>query len=341
MKGKVFAMKNKIKALGLVCGTLFMMGICVLGNVFNAEAKDFNCSEIQMPPCEYNLPMSLDKSDKAYNYQIEDTIDKQQKDYMHITKYSYNGNKAKNTQNIACYDEWVEYVKKVEHSNQTVVASKAKEKGRLRFTIYNKKGKQISSFIDTFTKKDGYTYNMSIRDMLIKGNMLYYVYLKDYEHAHIRCVDTKSGKLKHDILLKNKAKNNIEKMEIFNNRIYVLTENAVNIYSFAGKKQTSYTLPKGDSHYSTSGGYTFYSYYDNMSVSGKYIYFVNNDGVYRCSIKNKQGFKLYYDAKDDTNFQQCKVFDICAAGKDRFYIMFIEKDNIDMNMPTKLVEYAE
>ncbi|MCI8307332.1 MAG: hypothetical protein HFH14_04710 [Lachnospiraceae bacterium] len=50
--------------------------------------------------------------------------------------------------------------------------------------------------------------------------------------------------------------------------------------------------------------------------------------------------KQNYDAKDDANFEQCRVFGICAAGKDRFYVMFIEKNNIELNMPTKLAEYT-
>lgn len=331
-------MGSKRKALGLVCCTLFMSGMSLLGAGSAAKAKNFESSETQMAPCEYNIPMSLEKSDNVYNYHVEETTDKQGKYYMNITKYFYKGSKAKKIQNIACYDEWVNCVKKIERSNQTVVAGEAKGKGKIRFAMYNKKGKKISSIIDTFTKKDGYTNNMEIEDILVKGSRLYYLYIKDSKQAHLRCVNVKSGELIDDFMLK--TKNSVEEMKLYNNRIYVLTEDAVNVYSFKGKKQSSYKLPKGTNYYSKSGEYVFYNNYDDISVSGNYIYFVNENGVYRCSIKNKQGFKLYYDAKDDFNFGQCRVFDICVAGKDKFYIMFVEKDNIDLNMPTKLVEYA-
>lgn len=331
---------KKINVLGLMCCTLFIAGMSLAGNGPVVEAKSFESSETQMTSCEYNIPMSLDKTKNVYNYHVEDTTDKQGNDCMLITKYSYKDNKAKKTWNMACYDEWIHFVKKPENSNRTVVASKAKGKGKIRFAAYNKNGKKKSEIIDTFTKKDGYLYNMAIEDIMVKGNSLYYAYIRDGESAHIRCINIRTGKLTDDILLKVSNGTNVQKLKIYNNRIYVLTEDAVHVYSFAGKKQRSYKLPEGMNHYSTSGNEVFYNNYDDISVSGNYIYFINNNGVYRCSIKNKKGFIKFYDAKDDFNFEQGKVFDICVAGKDKFYVMFVERDNIDLNMPTKLVEYA-
>lgn len=103
------------------------------------------------------------------------------------------------------------------------------------------------------------------------------------------------------------------------------------IVKIEGKKHLSYKLPARPDD-------IFY-YNEDISIFGNYIYFSNDNGIYRCSTKNKKGFELYYDAKEDANFGQCRVFGICAAGKDKFYVMFIEKDNIELNMPTKLVEY--
>lgn len=323
-------MRVKIRILGLICCTFLIAGVSLQETRSSAKAKNFECSETGMNPCEYNMPMSLDNSGNVNNYQVEDTNDKQGKYCMGITNYSYTGNKAKKTLNIACYDEWVYCVKKLENSNRTVVASRAKGKRKIRFAVYDKKGKKTAEIIDTLSKKDGEP--STIKEIYMKGGSLYYVYTKIYgKQPHIRCINLKSGKVTDDILLKTGKGTYVWKMKIYKNRIYVLTYDSVYVYSIDGKKQLSYKLPARPDIFNNN---------EDISIFGNYIYFSNDNGIYRCSTKNKKGFELYYDAKDDANFGQCRVFGICAAGKDKFYVMFIEKYNIELNMPTKLVEYT-
>lgn len=330
-------MKKQIRTLSVVCSLLFLLGIELLCNEVYIIAKEFSCSETQIPLSEYNIKMSSDESGKVYNYQINDKTDSHGKDYWEIKKYSYFDNQA--VEDIYSYDKWVKYVKKDEKSNKTIVVSEAKGKGKLRFTTYKKNGKKISAFIDAFSKKNNYIYNMSIQDVVIKGNKMFYAYIKDSKFAHIRCINNKTGKLISDKVLKTKAKEFIEEIKIYSNEIYVQTENTVCVYSFGGKKRATYTLPAGDIHYTKIGEYNYYSNFDDISISGKYIFFINSNGVYRCNTQKKQGFKLYYDASDDANFKQCKVYDICATGKNEFVVMFVEKENIDMQMPSKIVRY--
>lgn len=324
-------MKKFIKSLSLTCCTLVMAGMGTLGTYIPAAAKSFTHSEIQMPLNEYNMPMSAEDAGGVCNYQIKETDGKHGKNHMKIRKYSYTNNKANNTQNIACSDDWVNYVRSSEKDKQTLVASAAKGKGKLRYTVYNRKGKKVSEVIDKFTKKEKYRNNMRMQDLLVKGNKLYSAYIKNNEYAHIRCINMKTGKVKYDTVLKTPDAFMYE-MKIYGNRIYLQTKDEVNVYSLTGKKQSTYKLPEG--------GNTSNSSFDDISVSGDYIYFINSNGVYRCNINADQGFEVYYDAKDDAYFQQCAVYDICAVGEDKFYVMFMEKDNIEMNMPSKIVEYV-
>ena len=259
-----------IKLIGLSV-LLIALGICVPGLHAFADAKTFETKETQLPLCEYNLPMSPYVSGDIYNYQIEEILDKQDNYYMSISEYSYADNKVKKALNIACYDDYVDYVAKDQNNQQTVVVSSAKGKGKLRLTTYNKNGKKKKSFIDTFTKKDGYTYNMSLKDMLIKEKKLYYVYTKDGKYAHIRCLNRLSGKLQYDISLKTKGAKQIQELKICNNRVYVLTDTSVILFSLKGKKQMIYKLPGGINHVHTYLEGTFYSNADDISVSCKYI----------------------------------------------------------------------
>ena len=81
--------------------------------------------------------------------------------------------------------------------------------------------------------------------------------------------------------------------------------------------------------------------FDDFDISGNYIYYSNGqDGIYRCNVNKTKGFSLYYEAKGDTCYQQCKVFDICVANEDTFYVMYVEKNNNDLFYPTKIAEYT-
>ncbi len=320
-------MVKKLKRLVLAWCVLFIAGMSLSGAQTFAKAKSFKRSETEMSSCLHNTPMNLDKNDNINYYQIEEKVDKQEKYYWQIKKFLHKDNQENNTQNIAGYGDYVKFVKGNKKDSQTVVTTIIK-RGKLCFTVFDKKGKKISEAIDKFTKKENYNYNMEINDISVNGNKLYYAYIKNGEQAHIRCINMKSGKLISDNLLK--SKDDTKDMKIYKNQIYVLGSKAVKTYSFAGKKMSTHKLPKVKN-----------IIFDDFDISGNYIYYSNGqDGIYRCNVNKTKGFSLYYNAKGDTCYQQCKVFDICVANEDTFYVMYVEKNNNDLFYPTKIAEYT-
>ncbi len=297
-------------------------------------ASSFYYSETNMKWSENDTSLRSDEKGKVYFFQYEDANNGS----AMIKRYDFINNELKNTQSIKYADSgnFNFCVNKHDRNNTATVAGKYKKGKRpsIIFTTYNENGKKIRSFKDYFLKADSVIDNIGINSMRIKGKKLFYTYYKTGNNSgfYIRCINNKTGRLISNNRLN--AKNNCY---IFGNQIYSFknknikgAKKVINVYNLSGKKISCYKLPDIEN---TS--------FDSFYVFNNYIYYTNGkDGIYKCNMKKNYKWLLFYDAKDDPYFSECRVHDICVADKDTFFVSYVEKINLDLCIPSKLVKYS-
>lgn len=315
------------------------------GSAVEAKSAKFSKEKIKINLSEHNVALSQDEDNKLYFYQYEDDgYDAQQDKYFfHLYKFECDDTAIQNTKKFACYDKYVSYVEEIEGSENTMVVG-FEEKGEYHFTTYNQNGEILSSIFDKINAKE--FDHILIEDIHIKGKRLYYAYLglcdnkkcrfyRRYE-PHIRCINLDNGELINDKFIKKKCRSRC--MKIHDDRVYVTTQDSVKSFTLNGKKERTYKTPKTEN-----------SYYDEISIKGKYLYFTSGkNGIFRCKINNaKKGFSLYYDAKKDKDFKKGNdvekgfFYDFCVKDKNTFYMRFVDERDVSINGPQWMIRYTK
>ena len=325
--------KRAIIAIGtLMCCLSMVFG----GNESMAKQKTFEKKEIIMTPsdtmhCMYENEGKVQYAVDEYNGIVVNTIkdDSAEKEY-----------KASRENHNIIFENVVV-------SDNTAISVDIKQKKYIKIEEYNKKGKKIFSFKDKpQTKKKS---QWSVKEVWKQNNKIYYVVSESNtanlkkETLHIRCLDKKNKKIISDNAFKVERHSNIKHED---GKIYVLTDKNVDMYSNTGKKLNSYRLPEGERNYDNVGdvqrNYLEFHEYD---VCGKYIYYCNANGIFRCDAKKSNNFELYYDAKDDEFFgKEYGVVDMCFADNNTFYIMLNHCNDFEACMyvtASKIIEYSK
>lgn len=313
-------MKQKIKSIFTKTGVLLLVGTILMSSQVEAKKAKYKQTKYEINYSEMNSPLKVE-NDKVKFYQYEEVMDGEAlntKHHFKIERFELENTGFKNfSLNSQYNDDYIRYAETIENSENTIVVSTIK-KGILRFTTYNSKGETVLSIEDVLNKKKYVA--LTIGDIIFKDKKIYYTYITDSGKIHIRCMKEKDGKLVKDVKLKSAAQN--DNSIIYNNQVYVIANNAVEVYALNGQKKGVYKLPKIKR--TVKVGKEKVSLRENISICDNYIYYSNGtNGIYRCKINEaNKGFSMFYDAKNDSNFKKSAFYDFCVKDKNTFYVRF-------------------
>lgn len=137
----------------------------------------------------------------------------------------------------------------------------------------------------------------------------------------------------------------LNKIKYLDDGLYILKNDLIEHYSFDGKnKMHTYKLPKGLAKLVSKGiaGYEMKKYNkQEFGKCGKYVYYTNADGVYRCRADGKSEFKLFFDAKKDKYFNgKFDFIDMVNTSADTFYVMMRESGEDELDFATHIIAYS-
>ena len=79
---------------------------------------------------------------------------------------------------------------------------------------------------------------------------------------------------------------------------------------------------------------------EEFSISDKYIYYCNADGLYRADIQAGTGFAMIFNASEDAYFTgEYHFYDMVYSDADTFYIFMTDDAEDDAENPTRIVMY--
>lgn len=227
--------------------------------------------------------------------------------------------------------------------NDKILTSE-KKNSKVVIKEYNENGKKIFTFKD----KNEYSWLRGWDN----GRNIYYTYGSiDHEEDYvynIRCIkkkNKKAGDVGSFKLTVQDLKRQLgrDEIKIEKEKIYVLCNEKINIYSLKGKMLNTCKLPGGDRDIIMNEG-TEEQYsltFNHFSVYGDYVYYCNRTGIYRWKTTGKRGFKLYYDANGDEYFGSgYGAADICVSDKDTIYIMLTCSVGGNIGELSKIVRYT-
>ena len=313
---------SMIKKLSKLCLMLFM-GATILTAKTEAGAAEFEAEKFKVNLSEHNMSMNIESDNGFYYYQHEEVDDGMggYKEYIH--KYTADKSGVKEVQTFGANVPYLSCAKEINKQGDIIVAGETKH-GVINFSTYDKNGVLLSQIEDKIKTKE---YVM-VNNILVKDNLLYYVYRTDYSKPHIRCINLQNGKVVKTTHLKYDS--TVSEIEIYGDRVYIISKNSVKSCTLNGKNIKTYKLPKVKRNN-----------YERIAVNKKYIYYTNGkNGVYRCKINNpKSKFKLFYNGKKDKKFNGKLLHDICVDNSNKIYMTFYDKKDIDRYGPTELVVY--
>ena len=185
-------------------------------------------------------------------------------------------------------------------------SSKGKNK---RIIVMNEKGKikatcPIELKLNKKIKKEVDVSRVHIADLTQKDNKIYYLVSilkkKDDPVVYLQSYDIKSKKTTKYKRIKYGA------WFFANNKLYLYTTHGtIEQYTLRGRKVYSYAIPEGEKsiiiHYPPSG-YEEEVFFCSFDVVGRYIYYCDRNGVYRCDTEGNKTFELIYSGANDPVF---------------------------------------
>ena len=253
--------------------------------------------------------------------------------HIHIDTHKENGERIFN--NVLCKESNA-YVITKEGSLLYLCISKGKNKCNIK--VMNVKGKVKATYPVKLNKKMKKKANRwcRIEDIAVKGNKIYYVLKiarKKNDAYYLQSYDIKSQKTKKYKRLKG---SDWQDWRFYGNNIYYYANNSkIEQYTLNGKKICSYQLPEGETsitaHILYLNNVTLEYNFSGYDVEGRYIYYCNRNGVYRCDTKGNKTFELIYSGADDLIFNpeygnelHMNYFEVLENGD--FYLFFESYD---------------
>ncbi len=326
---------------------LIFVCVCIFGNGASAKERKFkkqdtkyiyNENKVQ---CVYKMYVS--NTGKVQYIWAERPTMKHW--YTKFHRESIEGKKIKAIGSFKDNSIWHFDDVKVSGDKSLTIRVKGK-KERAVIREYDKKGKKIFTYIDDNEKRSIGPFLKGWDD----GKSIYYTHIKlRYDENlyvfNTRCINKKSKKAKDmnsfkvdmqdidEVVLRN--------FKIEKKKIFVLCNEKINVYSLNGKLLNTFKLPEGERTirvYIDPPDVGDYLTFNHFSVYGDYIYYCNRNGIYRLNMKEKGGFKLYYNAEGDEYFgSEYGAEDICVKDENTIYMMIRDVTAYD---PTKIVRYS-
>ena len=223
----------------------------------------------------------------------------------HISITTCEENGTKTYKNIT-YKEKRTYV--LNKIGSLIYAYKCTENDK-RIIVMNEKGKIKATYPIEFKlnkkiKKEVDVPIVSIEDLTKKGNKIYYLVSilrkKDDPVVYLQSYNIKSKKTTKYKRVKYGA------WFFANNKLYLYTTHGtIEQYTLRGRKVYSYAIPEGEKsiiiHYPPSG-YEEEVFFCSFDVVGRYIYYCDRNGVYRCDTEGNKTFELIYSGANDPVF---------------------------------------
>ena len=185
-------------------------------------------------------------------------------------------------------------------------SSKGKNK---RIIVMNEKGKikatcPIELKLNKKIKKEVDVSRVHIADLTQKDNKIYYLVSilkkKDDPVVYLQSYDIKSKKTTKYKRIKYGA------WFFANNKLYLYTTHGtIEQYTLKGRKICSCEIPEGEifiTCHSLYNNFTRELGFCSLDVVGRYIYYCNRNGVYKCDTKGTRTFELIYSGADDPVF---------------------------------------
>lgn len=319
-----------------------LVGVILSSSIkINVSAATFTRKEISYNSVMEGLHKASDKGIEFYKYSGNS-----------LKKYRITSGKlkkkAKYSYNKAYEIEMAKTFEKYQHT--IIVDCKCDEfpenSNNVSTYIYvlSKDGKVIKSIkADT----ENTMYGMQIFDVYETNEDIIYVSRKlnsAISNVSIKKINKNSGKIttytidKKDIL--NQRYGDIH---IIDGKIYILGIEKAYEYSLSGKLLNEFKLPGGAVSYYIPGvnsGDLEDLNFNQISACGKYIYYSNVKGVYRCKKNSSKGFELFYDARKDSKFKKGNgIYDFCVASNERFYVVFMDHSILYDDDVSGIVEY--
>ncbi len=251
-------------------------------------------------------------------------------DYIYIDKHKENGERIYNK--VLCKDSNAYVITK---EGSLLYAYTRKGKNKCNIKVMSVKGKVKATYPVKLSKKMKKKANRkcSIGDIAIKGNKIYYVLTitrKKNDVYYLQSYDIKSQKTTKCKRLKGSDWN------FYGKNIYHENNSKIEQYTLNGKKICSYQLPEGETsitaHILYLNNVTLKYNFSGYDVEGRYIYYCNRNGVYRCDTKGNKTFELIYSGDDDLIFNpeygnelNMHYFEVLENGD--FYLFLKSYDN--------------
>lgn len=331
---------------------LISVCVCIFGNGASAKERKFKKQDTKYTynnKMFYVSPMYVINNGKIRYIRYDYKTDKECS-IFYID--AVRGKKVKNINSFKYRDD--EYntdifndVKVLDNDiNLTIMERSYGRKQNVVIRKYDKKGKKIFTYIDDNEKRSIGPFLKGWDD----GKSIYYTHIKlRYDENlyvfNTRCINKKSKKAKDmnsfkvdmqdidEVVLRN--------FKIEKKKIFVLCNEKINVYSLNGKLLNTFKLPEGERTirvYIDPPDVGDYLTFNHFSVYGDYIYYCNRNGIYRLNMKEKGGFKLYYNAEGDEYFgSEYGAEDICVKDENTIYMMIRDVTAYD---PTKIVRYS-
>ncbi|GEM_PF-3823994 len=176
-----------------------------------------------------------------------------------------------------------------------------KENNKLVIKTIDKKGRVKASYsIDNKKKK-----YIGVCDVIKKDGKLYYV-LDTTKNVYIQCYDIKKKQIISTI---NGGSRQGSYYQYNDNKLYlyIRSEGIIEERTLDGKKMLhSYKLPDGNTEItaypSHLNNHPVHYNFVSLDFKGRYIYYCNRNGIYRCDTKADKQFELIYDGSNDVIF---------------------------------------